>query len=203
MPITVNELVEKVGLNPKKIKKVEWGIPVDTQMEGVYIVSLSSDPDENITMKRPRLNIDLLKEWIEKREYFILDGIKCYANDIFSISNRLSKFWLHDENILYIGKASNLHDRIGALYRHKVGKRSPHAGGHWIKLLSNLHNLYLYYIECPNSEKIEKNMMTIFGLSVSEESKKQLSGTSVILPFANLEDGNKIRKKHGLGHMKK
>lgn len=44
---------------------------------------------------------------------------------------------------------------------------------------------------------------SIFGASVSEGSKKELSGTGVILPFANLEDGNKIRKKHGLGHMKK
>ena len=47
MPITVNELVKEAGLNPKYLKKVKWGIPVSTQKEGVYIVSLSETPDVN------------------------------------------------------------------------------------------------------------------------------------------------------------
>ena len=184
------------------LKKVKWGIPVKTQEEGVYIVSLSSDPNENITMKLPPFNIVLLKEWIEKREYFILDGAKCYANDVSSITNRLSKFWISDENILYIGKASNLHERIGAFYRHKVGKRSPHAGGHWIKVLKNLEELFLYYIECDNCIEVEKKMFSVFGKQISKESKQILFDKNILLPFANIQNECKKNKYYGIDNMK-
>lgn len=207
MPITINELVEKAGLNPKTLKKVKWGTPIGTQKEGVYIVSLSESPDVNKTLKKFPISMSILQEWINKVGGFTLD--KELTNNAESINRRLAKFWLSDESILYIGKApirkngNGLGNRIQEYYDTCFGERRPHAGGHWIKLLSNLQNLYVYYIECPNSEQFEKDMMNLFGASVSETSKQQLAGTGVILPFANLEDGNKIRKKHGLGHMKK
>lgn len=125
MPITVKELVEKAGLNPASLKKVKWGTPVGTKKEGVYILSLSSNPEENVTMEYPCFNVALLKDWIEKMGYFKLDGRECYADDASLIIHRLSKFWLSDENILYIGEGSNLHKRLKNFYRHKVGNRSP------------------------------------------------------------------------------
>lgn len=151
--------------------------------------------------------MNILKEWIDKVEGFTID--KSLIHDFELIKNRLSQFWLNDESILYIGKAQirkrgkGLGNRIQEYYDTVFGEKKPHAGGHWIKTLSNLKDLYVYYIECSNSPKIENDMMKIFESSVSETSRKQLFGTGVILPFANLEDGNKIRKKHGLGHMKK
>lgn len=45
-------------------------------------------------------------------------------------------------------------------------------------------------------------MLSMFGEKVSPNIKDKLSDKGPILPFANLEDGNKKRKKHGLGHMK-
>lgn len=201
MPITVNELVEKVGLDPKSLKKVKWGTPVSTKKEGVYIVSLSTNPKVNVTVKYPVFNIDLLKKWIEDRGYFILDGIKCYAEDVGLITNRLSKFWLPDENIIYIGKASNLHVRIGAFYRHKIGKKSPHAGGHWIKILQNIEELILYYIECDNCIDVEKRMFTIFGEQISEESQKLLFDKNILLPFANIKNEFGKNKNYGIDNM--
>lgn len=207
MPITVNELVKKVGLDPKSLKKVKWGTPVSTQKEGVYSVSLSETPDANNSLAEIPISMNILKEWINKVGGFTIDKSLTYDSEL--IKNRLSKFWLSDESILYIGKApirknrKGLGNRIQEYYETEFGESKPHAGGHWIKTLSNLKDLYVYYIECPNSPKIESDMMEQFGSSVSETSKKQLSGTGVILPFANLEDGRKTRKKHGLGHMKK
>lgn len=197
MPITVKELVEKAGLNPMALKKVKWGTPVKTQEEGVYIVSLSETPNVNKTLEKFPISMNILKTWIDKVDGFKLDGKLTY--NLETIKHRLSKFWLFDENVLYIGKASNLRQRIRNFYNYKAGNRGPHAGGYWIKLLKNLKNLYVYYIECPNCNKIEGDMMRIFEENVSDASKKQLSGTGVILPFANLEDRNKNRKKTWIG----
>lgn len=201
MPITVKELVEKAGLNPMALKKVKWGTPVKTQEEGVYIVSLSSNPDENITMKLPRFNIALLKEWIEKREYFILEGIKCHVDDVYSITGRLSEFWIPNENILYIGKTSNLHKRIKAFYNHKVGNRSPHAGGHWIKVLQNIEELFLYYIECDNCIGVEKKMFSVFGRQISKESRQMLFDKNILLPFANIKNEYGKNKDYRIDNM--
>lgn len=197
MPITVNELVKEAGLDPKSLKKVKWGTPVSTQKEGVYIVSLSETPDANNSLAEIPISRNILKEWIDKVDGFKLGGK--LTHDIKTIKHELSKFWLFDENILYIGKASNLHERIGAFYRHKTGKKSPHSGGHWIKILKNVNELYVYYIECDNCEYYEAKTLCIFFEQVSQKIKEQLKGTGIILPFANIE----IRKEHKLGHMTK
>ena len=103
MPITVKELVEKAGLNPMALKKVKWGTPVSTQKEGVYIVSLSETPDANDSLAEMPISMDILKEWIDKVDGFKLGGKP--THDPKSIIHELSKFWLSDESILYIGKA--------------------------------------------------------------------------------------------------
>lgn len=206
MPITVNELVEKSGLDPDAVKKVKWGTPVNTQKEGVYIISMSKTPNENNSLETFPISMKILKEWIDKVGGFTLDKKLTRSHEL--IKERLSKFWLKDENILYIGKApirkngDGLGNRIQEYYNTGFGEKRPHAGGHWIKLLENLKDLYVYYIECQECERVEKEMIANFGKSISESSQEQLLETGVILPFANLEDGNKIRKSHGLGHMK-
>ena len=183
MPITVNELVKEAGWNPKYLRKVKWGIPVSTQKEGVYIVSLSEISDVNNSLAEMPILMNILKERIDKIEGFTID--RSLTHDFELIKNRLSQFWLNDESILYIGKApirkrgKGLGNRIQEYYDTVFGEEKPHAGGHWIKTLSNLKDLYVYYIECSNSPIIENDMVTI------------------------LEDGNKIKKKYGLGHMKK
>ena len=54
-------------------------------------------------------------------------------------------------NVLYIGKApkrnngKGLGNRVNEYYRTEYGARNPHAGGHWIKSLAKLENLFVYY----------------------------------------------------------
>lgn len=207
MPITIKQLVEKVKLSTTDIKKVKWGTPIDCKKEGIYIVSLSENAELNKTMEKAPISTNILRKWIDKLGYFTLD--KKNIKDVKPIIERLAEFWIPDENILYIGKASlrksndGIGNRVQEYYDTSIGERGPHAGGHWIKALENLNELHVFYIECKNFDTIETNMLSVFGEAVSQRTKDKLSAKGPILPFANLENGNKKRKKHGLGHMKK
>ncbi|WP_289746306.1 hypothetical protein [uncultured Bacteroides sp.] len=207
MATSIKELVEKVQLSPDKIQSVKWDTPINCKSEGVYIISMSDTAESKITMEEFPISIDILKNWIKKLDYFTLDGEK--TKDANKIKNRLAEFWLPDESILYIGKAplrnngkGGIGNRVKEYYNTAIGERSPHAGGHWIKLLENLEKLHVFYIPCNNSTEIEKRMIDTFGKSVSESTKERLSEKGPILPFANLKDGNNVKKKHEIGHMK-
>lgn len=207
MPTTIKQLVEESGLSSTNIKEVKWNTTIDCKEEGVYIISLSERADVNQNVTKFPISMTILKIWIKKLDYFTID--ENTTQDANVIKNRLEEFWIPDESILYIGKAplrkkgGGIGNRVQEYYDTAIGESKPHAGGHWIKLLENLNKLHVFYITCKNPETIEKEMLSKFGEMVSENVKKTLAAKGPILPFANLEDGNKIRKKHGLGHMKK
>lgn len=206
MPTTIKQLVEKAGLSSTDIKEVKWNTSIECKEEGIYIISLSEDIESNRTIKEIPLSMTILETWIKKLDYFIID--KKETKDSKIIRERLSEFWIPDESILYIGKAplrkrgGGIGNRVQEFYDTAIGEARPHAGGHWIKLLGNLNELHVFYITCENSETIEKEMLSQFGKMVSESTQKSLANKGPILPFANLEDGSKQRKKHGLSHMK-
>lgn len=205
MPITVKDLIEKVGLDSSMLKKVKWGTLIDTQKEGVYIISLSDEYDINKPLSVFPISMEILKSWIEKVGGFKLDKKLTYNSG--DIAKRLSEFWIEDESILYIGKAKfrkpgkGLGNRVKEYYKTQYGEKGKHRGGHWIKFLENLNDCYVYYIECSDCLKYESLMLKEFGNNISSISKLKLSGKGAILPFANLEDGSKKRKKHNLEHM--
>lgn len=205
MPITIKQLVEEVGLSPTAIKVVKWNTPIDCKNEGVYIVSLSENAVLNRTIKELPISMNILEAWIKKLGYFTIDKEK--TQDAGVVKGRLAEFWISDENILYIGKAplrkssGGIGNRVREFYRTAIGKAGPHAGGHWIKMLRNLNDLHVFYVECQDSGSVEAKMFSKFGELVSDCVRERLSIKGPILPFANLEDG-KEKKKHGLGHMK-
>ncbi len=214
MPTTINELIEKFKLPKSEV--VKWGKPIPTKKEGIYIVSLSEDPEKNGGIRDDiPISPDIIDKWIKKRKGFKLDGVCTCDKDL--IIERLSQFWFPDENILYIGKApKGIRNRVEAFYKTEYGERSPHAGGHWIKSLSNLNDLlYVHYVLCDNSgeieiDKIEIELLEFFIKNVSGKSKSRLRDREKkwMLPFGNLELRNLELKKrhiknHGLGNMKK
>ena len=206
MPITVKDIVEKVGLSSELIEKVQWGNRVNNTKEGIYIVSMSKSPSINYAHKRIPISIDLLKNWMNHGEFKIDNKI---TNDVTLIKQRLSKFWLTDENIIYIGKAplrkkgGGIGNRIREYYNTLIENNSPHAGGRWIKVLKNLNDMFVYYIECDHSSDVEAELLDIFGAQISEDNKNRLGNPKNFLPFANLENGRKSRKEHGLKFKKK
>lgn len=181
MPITVSELVEKVGLSSKLLKKVGWGKQVNMRDEGIYIVAMSKP------LKRIPINKDKVKS-----NNWEIDAIP--TDDFILIKKRLSKFWLPDETILYIGKASNVRKRIQQYYKTVNGKSKNHSGGYWLKYINIPNKTYIYYIECANSEACEAEMLCAFFEQVSNDNKKRLFGTGIVLPFANRE----VKVIHGL-----
>lgn len=206
MPTTIKQVVEKAGLSSTDIKEVKWNTSIGCKEEGIYIISLSENIESNRTIKEIPLSMTILETWIKRLDYFIID--KKETKDPKIIRERLSEFWIPDESILYIGKAplrkrgGGIGNRVQEYYDTAIGEARPHAGGHWIKLLKNLNELHVFYITCKNSEAIEKEMLSLFGKMVSESTQKSLATKGPILPFANLENGFKQRKKHGLSHMK-
>jgi hypothetical protein len=114
----------------------------------------------------------------------------------------LSKFWLPDESILYIGKApkrsngTGISKRVSEYYSTPIGKGSPHSGVQWLKVLKNIDAFTVYYGVCESPALIEYEMLNFFMNNVSTSTRLKLWDKNFPLPFANIR--NKGDKKHGL-----
>lgn len=200
MPTTVSELLKSQDLLLSG--KVKWGESFQSSRHGIYIVSYSKDESSlGELIQTPPISKESVEFWLKKVTTFELDKMKNPETD--SIIDRLSKFWLRDESILYIGMTnSTLSIRVSQYYNTELGERRPHAGGHWLKTLSNLFDLYVFYSECNFPEDVEIKLLDYFGNNVSQESISLLYDSRIVLPFANLQHPSKGRKKHGIGKAK-
>ena len=187
MPTTVNQILESEGLALKGV--VKWKNKLNGNSSGVYIVSLSSNPSQNLgVLPCAPLSLEKIKEWLDKVNTFELDKkIKPSAE---AVAFHLSEFWLPDENILYIGKTDrkdlSIGKRLEEFYRTSLGDSSPHRGGHWLKVLSNLNQLFVYYAECSNAKAHETEMLELFVKNVSSPTLETLRDPQHPYPFANL-----------------
>lgn len=119
------------------------------------------------------------------------------ASDVVEV---LGSFWLIDEPIIYIGKASSLRQRLGQYFRHELGDRRPHAGGHWIKTLECLQSTFIHYAETAtesDARKKEDDALTIFKAGVSSQHRSRITNP---IPFANREHPRGSRKQRDIGH---
>lgn len=197
VPTTVSSLLDSVGLQVMGCSK--WNQRVESTEEGVYVVSISDDPNQIKCCDVAPISHDVVEKWINRVSTFTLDGMKPTTEKVVG---RLSKFWLPDETILYIGKAGkSLRERVRDYYRTELGNRRPHAGGHWLKTLSILDELTIFWCECNDSEQYESKLIELFVKGVSQKTRAALMDSTNLFPFANLEHqigARKIRKKHGL-----
>jgi phosphatidate phosphatase PAH1 len=196
MPTSVNQLEDKFQL--KYLKSFKWGTSFIENKNGIYIISTSKDKDflpvyENqIVFNETQINL-----WMANAPNIQMNGKKPSKLDLIK---HLNGFWLPDETILYIGKAEKqtLSERICQFYNHKVGKKSPHKGGYWLKLLQNLNELYVHVYSTKESHVIEQEMLKLFIANVSESTKSNLIDKDLCLPFANLQLRSRVIKSHGL-----
>jgi len=205
LPTTINQLIKEFDL--PVANKVKWGERIPTQDEGIYIVSLSDDPNSNNgILNEVPISDNIIEKWIAKVDGFEIDRIKTY--DLKVIIKRLSQFWMPDENIVYIGKApkrssgKGIGNRVNEYYRTEYGARKPHAGGHWIKSLTVFEDLFVYYSPCDNPGDVEISLLRYFCKNVSETTRDILRDKTLSLPFANLQLERGQIKNHGLGKMK-
>src|SRR5439155_16796454 len=145
MPSTARSVFRAAGLEPAGV--VAWGVRPPSDRRGIYVVAMARDPDTvEPTLTRCPIDMPSIEELLDVRPELLLDGKRPEAS---TLAERVAAFWLPDEAILYIGLAgSSLRQRVGAYYQAPLGARSPHAGGYFLKLLANLHDLSVHYAEC-------------------------------------------------------
>lgn len=192
MPIAPHAMFESAGL--ALAGTVRWGELPATDAPGVYAISLCSDPrrNEGLLSKAP-IDQARVSAWVERVPTF--QFFRQLKPEPRRVVEFLSGFWLEDETIVYIGKATSLHARLGQYKRHKLGNRSPHAGGHWIKTLSNLDRMYIHFCVCPTvtiAECKEDAALAIFKRQVSPAIRVRLHNP---IPFANREHPRGVCKQ--------
>ncbi len=204
MATTINKLLTSVGLDLKRVKTSMWGESLDSSSIGIYFVSTSSSPATNSNLfNEAPIDDNILKFWINKVPTIQVDN---KPTNIADLRQRLSSFWLRDESIVYIGQTESrkgLRGRINQYYNTEIGDRKPHAGGHWIKTLKNLNQLYIHYISTHNALLTEKKIMREFIAQVSKTTLDNLFDRRLPLPFANLELEKGNRKNHGISKSKR
>ena len=194
MPTTVAEALSTVGLVREAV--VRWGTRPSTDDSGVYVVSLTDSVDAiEGTLTEAPLAPNIFETWLQVRPELTLDGRRPTVEQLV---NRIQGFWLADESVLYIGLATSLSSRLAQYYKTPIGARRPHAGGYFLKLLSNLDNLWVHYAPCDDPDSAEDGMLRQFCAGVSAESKRALIDPTHPFPFANLEWPQGVRKAHGL-----
>lgn len=203
MPSSITQLIKAVGLDPSRLRNAKWDYEVESSSIGIYLISTSKDPNALTPLfETAPIDDNMLRFWINKVRTIKIDGEPA---TIQSLKNRLESFWLPDENIIYIGQTESgkgLKGRINQYYNTELGERKPHAGGHWIKTLKILNQLYVHYISCNYPDEKEKEIMRIFVSQVSQITKDHLFDPYLPLPFANLELEKGNRKNHGISKSK-
>jgi hypothetical protein len=204
MPISVKNLLATVEMDSACLRTVRWGQALDSSSNGIYFISTSSNPSLNTSLydKAP-VDERALKFWISKVKTIEIDGKS--SPTVAELEQRLNAFWLPDENIIYVGQtesSNGLRGRVNQYYNTEIGERKPHAGGHWIKTLKTLNELFVHYIPSQNVEIIEKRIMNNFVSQVSKQTREKLFDPHLPLPFANLELERGKRKNHGISKSK-
>jgi hypothetical protein len=195
MSTTVADAFAAAGLVRDDV--VKWRTKPRTSDPGVYVVSLTDSLDgfDGKLIEAP-LAATEFQRWLDERSELTLDGKRPTPQQLTA---RIRRFWIPDEVILYIGLAgSSLSQRVGHYYNTPIGRRSPHRGGYFLKLLSNLGELWVHYAECPNFKAAESQMLQRFCAHVSPASRQALQDPTHPFPFANLEWPRGTRKAHGL-----
>lgn len=194
MPTSVAEAFSAVGLVRDGV--LQWGTRPPEPTPGVYIVSLTDSLDgfDGVLVRAP-LAKAVFEDWLQICPGLTLDDDRPTVEQLM---DRVGRFWLSDEVILYIGLATSLSTRLGQYYTTPIGARRPHSGGYFLKLLSNLQELWVHYARTNDLDTAEDAMLRCFTEAVSEGSKRELFDPGHPFPFANLEWPPGVRKAHGL-----
>jgi transcription elongation factor GreA len=182
------ELLRSVGLLADG--PVRWGNPVRVGGPGVYIVEMATP------LKSAPVDHTIVGRWIEHVPGLSLEGARPTPREL---AVRLGEFWLPDETVLYIGMTNlSIGGRVGAFIKTPLGDRRPHAGGHWLKTLTVLPELRVWWAPTSAPEEYEDALLSAFAQGISAAAKAGLRDASVVLPFGNLQTATNERKQHGI-----
>ncbi len=167
-----------------------WATPVRSNRAGVYLV------EQSAAQAAAPIDFNAVGRWIERVTTLTVDGARPTGRELAA---RLHRFWLPDQTVLYIGmSAASIGSRVAAFQRTPLGDRKPYAGGHWLKTLTSLDGLKVWWAETDAPEEYEDALLTAFAAGVSAEVAANVHDPAVVLPFANLQTADRIRKRHGI-----
>lgn len=197
MPSSVAAVFAAAGLEPEGV--VGWGERAGDERSGVYVVALTNQIDSrDVALLVAPIADAAIEELLSVRPELTLDGKRPTVPELKA---RIGAFWLPDETIVYIGLATSLRSRVRSFYRTPIGARRPHAGGWFLKTLSNLDDLYVHFARVVDFDDAESTMLEAFVTALSPSALAGLADPAHSWPFANLElrrGGHKIRKAHGI-----
>jgi transcription elongation factor GreA len=166
------------------------GTPVRSNKPGVYVIELGAP------LTAAPIDFNAVGRWIERVPTLTLDGARPAGRDLAA---RLHGFWLAGQTVLYIGMSgASIGSRVGAFVRTPLGDRKPYAGGYWLKTLTDLDRLRVWWAETDAGEEYEDALLEAFAAAVPADVAAKLYDPDVVLPFANLQRADKVRKRHGL-----
>jgi len=195
LPTTVRSIFDAAGLHPSS--SVRWGTPVPKDVPGVYVIALTGDLDDDSGLAHAPINALAVANLLAVRPGLTLHG---YRPTEDQLTSALAMMWLPEVAVVYAGMAgTSLRTRVGQYYRTALGARSPHAGGWPLKTLTNLADLRVHFAACEDPGGAETKMLDEFIAEVPNVLRARLSDPLMPLPFANLEDGRRRPKNHGIG----
>lgn len=194
MPSTVAELFEAAGVVPDGV--VQWGVAATLALPGVYVVSRTDNIDALVSANGPKVSHAAVETLLVARSELTVDGLRPSVQELV---DRLGRFWLPDEPAVYVGLASrSVRSRVNQYYSTRLGARKPHAGGWFLKTLTDLPGLWVHYAAADDPDRAECRMLAAFCAGVSQESRRLLLDPERPFPFGNLEWPRGTRKRHGI-----
>jgi transcription elongation factor GreA len=158
-----------------------WEAPVPSRSPGIFIVELPNGAES------APIDVIALRRWLERVPALTLDGAHPTPQEL---QRWLSDRWLASESVLYIGRsAKSLGARVSGMYATPLGGTKPHPGGHWLKTLSALRDLRVWWAETDAHEEYEDALLT--AIAGRNDGR---------LPFANLTGGEEQSKADGLAN---
>lgn len=180
---------------------VPWGRPVPTIASGIYIVALHADPRCGDGLPTPPIDPEAIDSWFRRVPDLRIDGKP--PNQGLLIRH-ISKWWLPDTSVLYIGKATTLQSRVRDYVSTPLGARGPHRGGSWLKTLMIVPGLTVHYAIVNNGLRTAVDLEdTLIGIFIQQyvNAPPEHPEPDFPLPWANLtRDRPKPRRlrAHGI-----
>ncbi len=196
MPVSVSSLFEAIGAPIRG--RVVWGDPVSASSPGVYAVAVRSDPADTRGKRSARFDEAALEDWIASCPAMRLQDERPTPE---TLGAYLRGFWLADEPIVYIGKATCLRRRLRQFFRHRLGRPSPHAGGQWLKTLEGIGGLHVFFAATDSADEaaeFEARALEWFGEHAGRGRRGAPEPGKPPMPFANLRHPSAGRKQRGL-----
>jgi transcription elongation factor GreA len=156
-----------------------WEARIPAREPGVFIAELPA------ASEHAPIDAAALRKWLERVPALTLDGEQPTAS---TLSSRLAEFWLPGEPVLFVGRSSrSVGQRLAAVYATPLGDARPSALGYWLKTLSVLRDVRVWWAATDAHEEYEDALL--------EEVAARNDGR---LPFANLASPSGARRVTGL-----